>query len=114
VNGRDSWLLDQAGNEFVLLLFLSDTARVTPQWRDKLAELAQGPIPVRTVVVTPEGGELPGLRVLADMKQLAAARYDATAGTAYLIRPDQHVAARWRTFEPARVREALARATCNA
>ena len=114
VNGKESWLLDQVGNEFVLLLFLSGADRVTPQWRDKLAELAQGPIPVRTVVVTPDGGELPGLRVIADTKQLAAARYDATAGTAYLIRPDQHVAARWRTFEPGRVRDALARATCNA
>jgi 3-(3-hydroxy-phenyl)propionate hydroxylase len=68
---------------------------------------------VETVVVTPQGGELRGLRVLKDTQGLAAARYDATPGTAYLVRPDQHVAARWRTLQPERVRTALAHATCN-
>jgi 3-(3-hydroxy-phenyl)propionate hydroxylase len=44
---------------------------------------------------------------------LAAHRYDARAGTCYLIRPDQHVAARWRRFDAAAVRAALSRATAN-
>ncbi len=42
---------------------------------------------------------------------LAARRYDARPGTCYLIRPDQHVAARWRRFDAGAVRAALARAT---
>ena len=42
---------------------------------------------------------------------LAARRYDARPGTCYLIRPDQHVAARWRRFDAAALRAALARAT---
>ena len=37
-------------------------------------------------------------------------RYDARPGTAYLIRPDQHVCARWRAPSEAGVRAALARA----
>jgi len=34
-------------------------------------------------------------RVMTDPEGLAAARYGAASGTSYLIRPDQHVAARW-------------------
>ena len=37
-------------------------------------------------------------------------RYDARPGTVYLIRPDQHVAGRWRSFDAARIEAALARA----
>ena len=44
---------------------------------------------------------------------LAARRYDARPGTCYLIRPDQHVAARWRRFDAGAVRAALARAMGN-
>jgi 3-(3-hydroxy-phenyl)propionate hydroxylase len=55
-----------------------------------------------------------GLTVLADTQGLVARRYDAKPGTAYLVRPDQHVAARWRAVDPTRVRAAVARATCNA
>jgi 3-(3-hydroxy-phenyl)propionate hydroxylase len=50
---------------------------------------------------------------LRDLKGRVAERYDARPGTAYLVRPDQHVAARWRAFDPARVRRALAVATCT-
>jgi 3-(3-hydroxy-phenyl)propionate hydroxylase len=44
---------------------------------------------------------------------MLAARYDATEGTTYLLRPDQHVCARWRRFDAGAVRSAVARATCN-
>jgi 3-(3-hydroxy-phenyl)propionate hydroxylase len=44
---------------------------------------------------------------------LATQRYDARPGTVYLLRPDQHVAARWRRFDAARIDSALARATCK-
>jgi 3-(3-hydroxy-phenyl)propionate hydroxylase len=44
------------------------------------------------------------------MRGLAAQRYDAQPGTAYLLRPDHHVAARWRQLDLNKVRVALARA----
>ncbi len=46
-----------------------------------------------------------------DAHGLAARRCDARPGTVYLIRPDQHVAARWRRFDADAVRAALLRAT---
>jgi 3-(3-hydroxy-phenyl)propionate hydroxylase len=49
-----------------------------------------------------------------DVDGLATARYDARAGTCYLLRPDQHVCARWRAFDRGAVEAAIARATCNA
>ncbi|TFY96826.1 FAD-dependent oxidoreductase [Ramlibacter rhizophilus] len=113
-NGREGWLLPALGDGFKLLVFAPSTAAITPAQRDAFAALAQGPVPIDTVVVTPEGGEVTGLRVLGDPQGLAMQRFDATPGAFYLMRPDQHVAARWRRFDTAAVRAALARAICNA
>ncbi len=63
---------------------------------------------------------LPGVKVLQigidviDHQALAAQRLDALPRTVYLVRPDQHVCARWRTPTEVAVRSALARATAAA
>jgi 3-(3-hydroxy-phenyl)propionate hydroxylase len=60
------------------------------------------------------GAAAEGLPVLGIAPDgLAAQRYDAREGTCYLLRPDQHVAARWRHFHPDKLRAALARATAR-
>ena len=41
---------------------------------------------------------------------LAAERYDAQPGTLYLLRPDQHVCARWRQASQPDIAAALRRA----
>ena len=45
-----------------------------------------------------------------DAHGLFASRYDARPGSTYLIRPDGHLAARWRTFDPDVVSAATLRA----
>ncbi len=89
--GEPSWLLHHLGEGFTVLCF--------------------GPAPVTEVV----WGEIrvPVLEIgrdLVDAKGLLAARYDGRPGTTYLIRPDQHVAARWRAFDAAAIERAVARA----
>jgi 3-(3-hydroxy-phenyl)propionate hydroxylase len=93
--GRDGWLLNQLGTDFVLLSF--------------------GPAPVAEVRLA-NGVAARVLTVgtdIQDAQGLLAQRCDARPGTVYLLRPDQHVAARWRQFDAAAVRAALARCLCH-
>ena len=106
VAGQDAWLLDQLGNRFVLMVFVADGQGLDPALRTSLQALAQAPVPVRLLTVGP-GADV------EDAQGLLAKRYDARPGTAYLIRPDQHVAARWRRVDVAAVQAALARATAQ-
>ena len=81
-----------------------------------VAALARDPIACRTVLVGAGVGEpLPDDLIdvvhIADSAQRVAERYDAKPGTACLFRPDQHLCARWRAFNAATVRAAIARAT---
>ncbi|MEZ5839424.1 MAG: FAD-dependent oxidoreductase [Hyphomicrobiales bacterium] len=86
--GNDVWLLDALGPGFTLIAF-SDGTPIAP---------------------------LEGVTVLAigagwsDPQGLLARRLDATPGAAYLVRPDQHLCARFRAFDPDLVRAAIDRA----
>ncbi len=109
---NDAWLLDQLGGRFALMVFAQGEADVK-RLPSLAAELAGGPIPVEVVVIAGQPLEVAGLPVVHDVEGLAARRCDARPGTAYLVRPDQHVAARWRQADLAAVRAALARATAQ-
>ncbi|CAA9316838.1 MAG: 2-polyprenyl-6-methoxyphenol hydroxylase and related FAD-dependent oxidoreductases [uncultured Microvirga sp.] len=86
--GRPTWLLDTLGGE-PTLLHLRDGE-------------PPDPIPgLRTVVIGTD---------LLDAEGVFARRYDATPGATYLVRPDQHLAARWRTCRPGAVAAAWKRA----
>jgi 3-(3-hydroxy-phenyl)propionate hydroxylase len=124
VSGQDAWLLDQmgqAGSGFACLLFADDVP--TGDALAQLQALSAGggvslradarPVPVTAFVVAPRTLDIPGVRVIVDAQGLMAKRYDARPGTTYLLRPDQHVVARWRSLNASAVRVALARATCN-
>jgi len=66
--------------------------------------------------VRPAGARPPAgpYRQIVDVQGLVQAHYDAMPNTFYLIRPDQHVAARWRRFDAEAIERALACATARA
>jgi 3-(3-hydroxy-phenyl)propionate hydroxylase len=76
-----------------------------------LREAAQGLAPLQVLLVAARAdAALPGARTLVDHHGLLARRYDGTPSTAYLLRPDQHVCARWRRVSPDAAHQALRRA----
>ncbi|HVC02535.1 MAG TPA: FAD-dependent oxidoreductase [Steroidobacteraceae bacterium] len=107
------WLIDAVGGRFQLLLFVDDPAAVDRSIVDAFAVLSRARIPVDASIVARRAGVVANARVLVDVKGVATRRYDGCGAAVYLVRPDQHVAARWRRFDLEKVRAALARATCN-
>ena len=121
--GQPAWLLQQLGQRFTGVLFCGPDG-IDETTRAVLQALQRGPIPLTLVLLTgvqsedmtpmPETvAELKAL-VLNDSEGLATTRYDAKPGTFYLIRPDQHVCARWRALDADKVEQALKRALCVA
>ena len=74
-------------------------------------------LPLSTLAIFPSGGKgtvSANVTALEDVDGLVAQRYDARPGTTYLIRPDQHVCARWRALDPAKLTAAVLRACGHA
>lgn len=61
-----------------------------------------------------DGLDVVQVDAIGDPEELLRRRYDLEPGSAYLIRPDQYVAARWRTPNAAKVEAALVRAAGHA
>jgi len=115
LDGQDAWLLDQVGKGFQLLLFVD--APPSSEVRAQLLALQTAcvpvsarPVTVTLLIIAPRPLNVPGMKVLVDAQGWVAKRYDATPGTAYLLRPDQHVVARWRRLDKAQLQTALNRA----
>jgi 3-(3-hydroxy-phenyl)propionate hydroxylase len=62
---------------------------------------------------TPNGLEVLEVESFGDPVGLVRSRYAMEPGSAYLIRPDQYVAARWRSPTEEQIRAAMQRAMCT-
>jgi 3-(3-hydroxy-phenyl)propionate hydroxylase len=102
IQGKDAWLLRQLGGNFQLLIYGD---QVAPELNN--CALQKVLVVPKDSLPRPSGTTL----ILHDHRGAFAKRYDATAGNAWLIRPDQHISARWRRPDADLVAAAHARAT---
>lgn len=93
IDGRDGWLLEQLGDGFSLLVIGIEAG-----------EVDAGVFSPRLIVAG---------RDIEDAQGLVSERFDGNQGAVYLLRPDQHIAARWRDFDPEKIRAAISRATAG-
>ena len=103
-NGESSWLLKHLGAGFTLMVF------------DAECELPATNFPCTVLGVlslnfldsqSPTNQKAMTENTIIDSQGLIAKRYDLQAGVSYLLRPDQHVCARWREFSVDRVKRAI-------
>jgi 3-(3-hydroxy-phenyl)propionate hydroxylase len=86
--GGDGFLLERLGGRFELL-YVKDGTRPSPPGSMRLSVLGED---------------------FFDHAGCFGQRFDATPGATYLLRPDQHLCARWRAFDVEKIRAAHARA----
>ena len=105
----DSYLLDHLGGGFDLLYFTSGKA-IAAELQAVVAGVRARGVAVRLVAVSShaasaiDGADL----VLDDSEGRCRARYGVMAdGAAYLLRPDQHVCARWMALDANRLQAAF-------
>ena len=108
-DGRAGWLLRHLGPGFTLLQAPGGPAAAQEA---TLQVPALGGVSIQTVSVALQGSTPDEQRSadLVDAEGLVARRYDLQPGTAVLLRPDQHLCARWRRPTVQGVHQALRRA----
>lgn len=114
------WLLPHLGDQFVAMIF-APAAALPAVLLPALARLTDNGVPLRLLFVSGVATTAADRAVLAtlgpdavqveDIEGLVAQRYDGQPHTCYLIRPDQHVCARWRGIDASALEHALQRAT---
>ena len=105
--GPDNFLLDHLGGGFDLLVFT--TARALElALQQAVASLRQRGVPLRVLAVGSATAVAGADLTLADAAGNCRRIYGVPAdGAAYLLRPDQHVCARWLKLDAARLQVAL-------
>ena len=108
--GDNNHLLDHLGGGFDLLYFTEASALPAPLIAAAQQARGQG-VPLRAVAVASAQAVVGADLTLPDHDGHFRRRYGVTSdGAAYLLRPDQHICARWLSLDPERLKTALATA----
>lgn len=103
----DDFLLDHLGGGFDLIYF-TEAASIPDALQAVVAATRQRGVPLRVVAVGAAHPVAGADLTLADADGHFRRRYGVQAsGCAYLLRPDQHVCARWLTLDANRLQAAL-------
>lgn len=105
--GADDYLLDHLDGGFDLLYFTEGSAVPAPILQVVAAVRARG-LALRVIAVGATQPVSGADQTLADATGHFRQRYGVTTGgAAYLLRPDQHICARWMTLDATRLQAAL-------
>ncbi|MBQ0944692.1 FAD-dependent oxidoreductase [Ideonella sp. 4Y16] len=112
--GPDEHLMDHFGPAFWLLHFHREGG-VPPALQAEAQRWRERGVPLQIVAVRSGGGAAEGAdRVIDDRAGQVHGRYGVRqSGSCYLLRPDQHVCARWLSLDARRLERALCRATAR-
>ena len=105
----DGHLSDLLHGDFVCLLFVGPDGGGS-EHAGPLEAFAGGRIPLQAILVAAAPVRDTELVTAVDPAGRIAARFAAVPGSAYLIRPDRHIAARWRKLVPEELAAALTKA----
>ncbi|MFM2111733.1 MAG: hypothetical protein RLZZ271_393, partial [Pseudomonadota bacterium] len=105
--GPDDYLLDHLGGGFDLLYFTG--ADALPESLQSVIQAARAKgTPLRVTAIGANNVVQGADRTLPDTSGHLRTRYGVPAsGAAYLLRPDQHICARWLTLDATRLQAAL-------
>ncbi len=109
VGGQVDYFLAHAGGQFTGVYFVDRLEHIPDEALADLQALAELDPPIETRIITFQPTtrtEFHGMPVYHDVGGYMKRRYDASPGTYYLLRPDQYVCARWRTFQRDKVEAA--------
>ncbi|PLW82404.1 FAD-dependent oxidoreductase [Kineobactrum sediminis] len=105
-----AWLLNKLGDRFVLLVYGDGDTEQQQALATAVRELHTSGIRADVLRVTRNTSPAAEPGEIGDPDGILAQRYDMQPGTVYLIRPDQHVAARWRKMDAELVIKAVHKA----
>ncbi|MFD0668627.1 FAD-dependent monooxygenase [Ramlibacter sp. MAHUQ-53] len=106
--GADDYLLDHVSGGGFTLLYVAGAGGIPAPLRDVADTVRARGVPLKLIAVGAAGPVEGADLALPDADGRLRRRYGMeAAGAAYLLRPDQHVCARWITLDATRLRAAL-------